>query len=107
MGRTDFWNNHSTAVTIAGHATNDLFQWSKRFDDDPFLRFTWLVIPRNLEDGGDWIPYAVVGVSAGSIAMMLYFIRRDVLSSGDINDIENKTYPPQLMRRVDFEEEEA
>ncbi len=107
MGRTDFWNNHSTAVTIAGHATNDLFQWSKRFDDDPFLRFTWLVIPRNLEDGGDWIPYAVVGVSAGSIAMMLYFIRRDVLSSGDINDIENKTYPPQLKRRVDFEEEEA
>ena len=26
------FNNHSFAVTIAGHATEDLFKWSKRFD---------------------------------------------------------------------------
>lgn len=81
VGRTEFWNNHTTAVTIAGHATNDLFQWSKRFDDDPFLRFTWLLIPRPLDESGQWIPYAVIGVAFATVVTMLHFIRKDIQTS--------------------------
>ena len=62
MGQTEFWNNHSAAVTIAGHYTNDLFKWSKRFLDEDDIRFTWLVTPRVAEEGfvpePDTLPFA-------------------------------------------------
>ena len=44
LGMTDQWNGLRVAVTVAGHDTWDLFRWSKRFNDEPELRFTWLVI---------------------------------------------------------------
>ena len=34
LAQTDFFNNHSAAVTVAGHETTDLFKWAKRFVDD-------------------------------------------------------------------------
>jgi hypothetical protein len=91
VNRTQFWNNHTTAVTIAGHATNDLFQWSKRFDEDPFLRFTWLLIPRALDEGGQWIPYAVVGVASGTVLTMLHFIRKDAGTTGNQEFARNES----------------
>ena len=44
--QTKFWNGYDAAVTIAAHDTTDLFLWSKRFDDEDQMRFTWLVSPR-------------------------------------------------------------
>ena len=35
-GRTQFFNNKTSALTIGGHSTTELFLWSKRFDDMNF-----------------------------------------------------------------------
>ena len=43
LAQTEFFNNHSAAVTVAGHETMDLFKWAKRFVDGTDVRFTWLV----------------------------------------------------------------
>lgn len=77
LGQTQFWNNHSAAVTIAGHQTNDLFKWSKRFLDEDDIRFTWLVTPRVAEEGDAWIPYAIVGIGFSTIIAMLYLLKRE------------------------------
>ena len=79
LGQTEFWNNHSAAVTIAGHHTNDLFKWSKRFLDEDDIRFTWLVTPRVAEEGDAWIPYAIVGIGFSSIITMLYLLKKECL----------------------------
>ena len=79
QGQTEFWNNHSAAVTIAGHHTNDLFKWSKRFLDEDDIRFTWLVTPRVAEEGDAWIPYAIVGIGFSSIVAMLYLLKKEGL----------------------------
>jgi hypothetical protein len=79
LGQTEFWNNHSAAVTIAGHHTNDLFKWSKRFLDEDDIRFTWLVTPRVAEEGDAWIPYAIVGIGFSSIVAMLYLLKKEGL----------------------------
>ena len=79
LGQTEFWNNHSAAVTIAGHQTNELFKWSKRFLDEDDIRFTWLVTPRAAEEGDAWIPYAIVGIGFSSIVAMLYLLKREGL----------------------------
>ena len=44
MGISQFWNNHTSAITIAAHETTDLFKWSKRFVDQDNLVFTWLAV---------------------------------------------------------------
>lgn len=80
VGRTQFFNNKSTALTIAGHATSDLFSWSKRFDDNPTLLFTWLVIPQELDSGLTWLPYAGVAIAATSVTVILLLVRRERLS---------------------------
>ena len=56
LAQADFFNNHSAAVTVAGHETTDLFKWSKRFVDDTDVRFTWLVQPRPSDGQDAWIP---------------------------------------------------
>ena len=76
-GRTQFFNNKSTAVTIAGHSTTDLFHWSKRFDDQENIRFTWLISPRPLEMGIEWLPYAGFAVLVGSVAGIYLLVNKD------------------------------
>ena len=107
VGQTKFWNNHTSALTIGGHATNDLFQWSKRFDDDPFLRFTWLVIPRPLDDGGNWIPFAVIAVGASSVLAMLHFIRKDENNMSTSLHDSKQYISAESERRVDFDERDT
>ncbi|RJU88961.1 MAG: hypothetical protein DWC07_06930 [Candidatus Poseidoniales archaeon] len=77
LGQTAWWNNHSAAVTVAGHDTTDMFRWSKRFNDDPELRFTWLVTPKPADEGGAWMTYAVVGVALVSVLAMLGILARE------------------------------
>jgi hypothetical protein len=79
IGTTQFFNNKTTALTIAGHATSDLFSWSKRFDDHPSLLFTWLVIPQELDYGLSWLPYAGIAVAATSVTVILLLVRREGL----------------------------
>ncbi|MEC8540829.1 MAG: hypothetical protein VXY53_03220 [Candidatus Thermoplasmatota archaeon] len=78
MGISQFWNNHTAAITIAAHETSDLFKWSKRFVDQENLVFTWLVEPRAI-DSADWLPYAAVAVGAIAVLTMLIVLRREGL----------------------------
>ena len=70
------FNNNSFAITIAGHATEDLFLWSKRFDDSQ-LRFTWLVIPRDGDPRLSWLPALGVVVMIASVAGTYYLVKKD------------------------------
>ena len=79
LEQAEFFNNHSAAVTVAGHQTTDLFKWAKRFVDDTSVRFTWLVQPRVADDVDAWIPYAVVGVGVLSVFIMLGVLGREGL----------------------------
>ena len=79
LAQAGFFNNHSAAVTIAGHETTDLFKWAKRFVDDTDVRFTWLVQPRPAETADAWIPYAVVGVGLLTVFIMLGVLGREGL----------------------------
>jgi len=79
LKQAEFFNNHSAAVTVAGHQTTDLFKWAKRFVDDTSVRFTWLVQPRVADDVDAWIPYAVVGVGVLSVFIMLGVLGREGL----------------------------
>ena len=76
-GRTQFFNNKSVALTIAGHSTTDLFQWSKRFDDQENLRFTWLISPKPIDSGIAWLPYAGLAVLVSSVAGIYLLIKKD------------------------------
>ena len=78
MGISQFWNNHTSAITIAAHETTDLFKWSKRFVDQDNLVFTWFVEPRAV-DSADWLPYAAGGVGAVAILSILVIIKREGL----------------------------
>ena len=80
LGRTKFFNNKSAALTIAGHSTTDLFLWSKRFDDHDFLKFTWLISPRGLEEGLEWLPYAGIGVLVASVSGIWLLLKKDALA---------------------------
>lgn len=77
LGMTEQWNGLGVAVTIAGHDTWDLFRWSKRFNDEPELRFTWLVIPRDADPEMPWLPWVGLLAAAGSILAMRHLIRSD------------------------------
>ena len=77
VGRTQFFNNKTTALTIAGHSTTDLFSWSKRFDDHSTLLFTWLVTPQELDSGLTWLPYASIAIAASSVTVILLLVRRE------------------------------
>jgi hypothetical protein len=77
LGMTDQWNGLGVAVTIAGHDTWDLFRWSKRFNDEPELRFTWLVIPRDADPEMPWLPWVGLLAAVGTILAMRHVIRTD------------------------------
>ena len=79
VGRSQFWNNYSTAVTIAAHDTTDLFKWSKRFTEDSNLVFTWLVQPRDGLGEAPWLAYLAVAVAVSTITGMLYILKREGL----------------------------
>ena len=109
LAQATFFNNHSAAVTVAGHETTDLFKWAKRFVDDTDVRFTWLVQPRPAEGADAWIPYAVVGVSVFTVFVMLGVLGREGL--GPMKQLafrseSKKQYPEsEIMRSLDADEE--
>jgi hypothetical protein len=78
LASMDTFNNASFAVSIAGHATEDLFKWSGRFSESE-LRFTWLITPRAVEDGLSWLPVVGVVVFVGSIVASYGLIKKDKL----------------------------
>ena len=75
--QTKFWNGYDAAVTIAAHDTTDLFLWSKRFDDEDQLRFTWLVSPRTVEGRLPWLPYAALVAGVVTIVAMMGILGRE------------------------------
>jgi hypothetical protein len=76
---SNFFNNKSSALTIAGHSTTDLFLWSKRFDDSDELRFTWLISPRSLDEGIAWLPYLGLGVLITSVSGIWLLLKKDAI----------------------------
>ena len=109
LAQATFFNNHSAAVTVAGHETTDLFKWAKRFVDDTEVRFTWLVQPRPAESADAWIPYAVVGVSVFTVFVMLGVLGREGLGPMKhlaLRSESKKQYPErEIMRSLDADEE--
>ena len=87
LGKTQFFNNKTTALTVAGHATTDLFLWSKRFDDHDFLKFTWLLTPREIESGLEWLPYAGLGVLLLSVSGIWLVLKKDALEHSKAEDL--------------------
>jgi hypothetical protein len=109
LGLTEFWNNHSSAVTIAGHETSDLFKWSKRFLEDDNVRFTWLLTPRTSAEGAAWMPYAVLGIAfASTVGMMAVLGREGIGPLGPYFGANSKQlkqqYSEQMKRSLDAEE---
>ena len=110
LAQAEFFNNHSAAVTVAGHETTDLFKWAKRFVDDTNVRFTWLVQPRLAEGADAWIPYAVVGIGVLTSFVMLGVLGREGI--GPWSHLANKELPqnqgqPLLTKRSLDADEEA
>ena len=96
VGRSQFWNNYSTAVTIAAHDTTDLFKWSKRFTEDSSLVFTWLVQPRDGLGEAPWLAYLAVAVAVSTITGMLYILKREGLGPfAEKNSEAGMGYSPQ------------
>ena len=98
LGYSQFWNNYSSAVTIASHDTTDLFKWSKRFSDESQLVFTWLVQPRDGVGESGWLAYLSVAVAVTTITMMMYILKREGLgpfAKALDNDLasSNKNHP--------------
>ena len=87
VGRTQFFNNKSAALTIGGHSTTDLFKWSKRFDDHDFLKFTWLISPRDIDEGLEWLPYVGVGVLLASVSGIWLVLKKDALAYSKAEDL--------------------
>ena len=109
LKQAEFFNNHTAAVTVAGHQTTDLFKWAKRFVDDTSVRFTWLVQPRVADDVDAWIPYAVVGVGVFSVFIMLGVLGREGL--GPLAhlvakpSVQNPSLQAENKRSLDADEE--
>ena len=87
LGRTQFFNNKSAALTVAGHSTTDLFLWSKRFDDNNLMRFTWLISPRSLDEGISWLPYAGIGVLVASVSGIWLLLKKDTLAHSKAEEL--------------------
>ena len=87
LGRTQFFNNKSAALTIAGHTTSELFLWSKRFDENQKLVFTWLVTPKELDTGLAWLPYAGLFVLIASVSGIFLLVKRDAQQLSRAEDL--------------------
>ena len=94
--QTEFWNGYDAAVTIAAHDTTDLFLWSKRFDDEDQLRFTWLVSPRTIEGRLPWLPYVALVAGVVTIVAMMGVLGREGI--GPLAGVMNK-------KNLQYEEE--
>ncbi|MBO58342.1 MAG: hypothetical protein CMA77_05040 [Euryarchaeota archaeon] len=70
------FNGHNFSITVAGHHTNDLFDWSRRWDDS-IMRFTWLIEPREL-DGFSWfLPSIAVFLALAAPVAIIYLVKTD------------------------------
>jgi hypothetical protein len=70
------FNCHSVAITVAGIHTNDLFDWSRRWDDTP-MRFTWLVEPREVAQYGWILPTLAVIVALSAPVAIIWIVKTD------------------------------
>jgi len=61
-----WYNNHSWALTITGHHTTNLFDWSNKFDESPLV-FTWLVMPTLKDEYTLLLPLVGVVVAVATI----------------------------------------
>lgn len=87
LGTTQFFNNQSAALTIAGHSTSDLFLWSNRFDDRSNLLFTWLLTPKSVDDDSAWLPYVGLFVLITTISGIFLVLRRDAKHASTAEDL--------------------
>lgn len=70
------FNCHSVAITVAGHNTDDLFDWSRRWDDSP-LRFTWLVTPRLVEEYNWFLPAVALLTALAAPIAIIWLVKND------------------------------
>ena len=70
------FNCHKVAITVAGHHTSDLFDWSRRWDDSP-LRFTWLVEPREVGQFSWILPTAALIIAIAAPVAIIWLVKKD------------------------------
>lgn len=70
------FNCHIVAITVAGIHTDDLFDWSRRWDDTP-MRFTWLVEPREVAQYGWILPTLAVIVALCAPVAIIWLVKND------------------------------
>lgn len=70
------FNCHKVAITVAGIHTNDLFDWSRRWDDTP-MRFTWLVEPREVSQYNWILPAFAVIVALSAPVAIIWLVKND------------------------------
>ena len=70
------FNGHNFSITVAGHHTNDLFDWSRRWDDS-IMRFTWLIEPRELGGFSWFLPAIAVFLALAAPAAIIYLVKTD------------------------------
>jgi len=108
LGQTQFWNNLTTAFTLAGHGTSDLFLWSKRFVEHETIRFTWLLTPRDVLEDSTLLPVAVVLIAGLTVLGMFALIKKEQLNASlqvDFHGIDSKNaMTSQNHRRLDESE---
>lgn len=72
----DRFNCHTVAITVAGIHTNDLFDWSRRWDDTP-MKFTWLVEPREVAQYGWVLPTLAIIVALSAPVAIIWLVKND------------------------------
>ena len=50
------------------------------------MKFTWLVSPRELDDGLEWLPYAGVGVLLVSVSGIWLVLKKDAIEHSRAED---------------------
>ena len=74
------FNGLQKSVTIVGHHTTNLFQWSSDFQDSD-LRFTWLIERPASEELGLTLPLLALAVLIAIPVSISYFVKRDEFNS--------------------------
>ncbi|MBT4060155.1 MAG: hypothetical protein HOE69_07620 [Euryarchaeota archaeon] len=70
------FNGHDVAITVTGIHTDDLFDWSRRWDDTP-MRFTWLVEPREVLQFGWFLPTIAVLLALAAPVGIIWLVKND------------------------------
>ena len=51
------------------------------------MKFTWLISPRDIDEGLEWLPYVGVGVLLASVSGIWLVLKKDALAYSKAEDL--------------------